>query len=670
MQRLKEVFFIIISFSIITNCTNNSLAIKEEKDKIDSVSVYLSYYKKKNKTISEKKYFLERVVSYLSKEKNDTTKAKLLSNIAYKFYQLKDTINFLRINSKAQNLAYKTNHFFSIADTHWSLGEYYNKKNNFHKAYFHHYEALKNFQKTNFLRECAMVRRDMAGIRIRFKDYINAENLIFKSIKDFKKLNDSRQLFNCYTSLGILANSINEYDKALEYYQKALKFLKKVKNKRYYLEQTLNNIGYTYFEKKEYNLALNYFKKALKLVKPLYLRAMIISNIAETNLHLNNIKNVEDDFLLALKINDSLDIKKSIINSKLCLVKYYRYINDSIKMKSYAEEAFQLANYIKDSNLYLKSLKTLSQIYEKNSKKCLERYIQFNDSIITVERQAQNKFTRIEFETDEFKEETERLSKQQIYISSISIIAFLIFGFVYFIRIQKNKNEKLVLEAAQQRATEEVYLLTLQQQTKLEKEKAEERNRISRELHDGILGKLFGTRVGLGFLEISDDETTQEQHQNFLDELQDIEKEIRDVSHQLHSNFDSAAVNFTKLVTTLLNEKSTIGSFKHQLFIDKNVSWDKIDEIIKISIYRIIQESLQNIIKHANATNVMVNFMQKTNVLEIEIKDDGIGFDSSKKKKGIGLKNIEARLRKVNGSLQINSAKNEGTELKILIPIG
>ena len=116
----------------------------------------------------------------------------------------------------------------------------------------------------------------------------------------------------------------------------------------------------------------------------------------------------------------------------------------------------------------------------------------------------------------------------------------MILSLVYFLKVQRSKNEKLLLEAEQQKANEQVYLLTLKQQATLEEEKVQERNRISQELHDGILGRLFGTRMGLGFLDLQGDEKLQQQHQDFLNELQDIEKEIRDVSHKLNENFNSS----------------------------------------------------------------------------------------------------------------------------------
>lgn len=93
------------------------------------------------------------------------------------------------------------------------------------------------------------------------------------------------------------------------------------------------------------------------------------------------------------------------------------------------------------------------------------------------------------------------------------------------------------------------------------------------------------------------------------------------------------------------------------------------NEGTRIDIYRIIQESIQNIIKHAQANHVTMLFSLKKNVLEINITDDGIGFDANKSYKGIGLKNIVSRVSKLRGSYQITSNPNKGTELNLSISI-
>jgi signal transduction histidine kinase len=280
-----------------------------------------------------------------------------------------------------------------------------------------------------------------------------------------------------------------------------------------------------------------------------------------------------------------------------------------------------------------------------------------------LQRSYQNKFARISHETDKYIEETKRLSLQKLWITSIAASIFLILILFYFLRLQKNKNENLLLETAQQHSNEQVYLLILNQQSKLEEEKVKERNRISEELHDGIMGRLFGTRIGLGFIKINAEEKNNEKYQLFLDELQNIEEEIRAVYHKLSDNFDDSKVNFKSIIKELILKKSAVGNLTYKSHFDKSISRYRLDAMVKINAYRIIQEVIQNIIKHAKAKNVDIKCYSNSNPLILYMHDDGIGFNP-KKKNRIGLKTIKSRGHKLGDICEFSSPLNIGTAIK------
>ncbi|WP_408040165.1 tetratricopeptide repeat-containing sensor histidine kinase [Tenacibaculum amylolyticum] len=505
----------------------------------------------------------------------------------------------------------------------------------------------------------------MSYIKARFKDYYGSEILVIKAIKIFK---EHEKLYECYNRLGLLQKDIKEYDKALIYYNKALVHFNKIKSKRKRDNPLYINIANIYVKKGEYSKALKYYNIALNQNIKRSRYARILDNRAYCKLLMHDTTDIQKDFFYALKIRDSLKNKAGISISKIRISDYFSYAKDTIKALQYAKEANSLAKELKNGRDYLVSLQQLANLDTKNSKKYYDRYIQFNDSLISQERRTQNKFTRIEFETDEHIADNKRLNEQRIWIFAASIALLLILSLLYYVRVQKVQNEKLQLEAEQQKANEEVYVLTLQQQAKLEEERINERNRISAELHDGILGKLFGTRVSLGFLGMQMQPETQEQHQTFLDELQTIEKEIREVSHRLSENFDDATVNFSTIIEQLLKDKSVIGNFTYTFTPDPTILWKSINEVIKANVYRIIQEALQNIIKHANAKSVILDFSLHQEQVIIKIQDDGVGFDAKKGKKGIGIKNIKTRVEKLSGSVDFISVINKGTTLLIYIP--
>jgi signal transduction histidine kinase len=103
--------------------------------------------------------------------------------------------------------------------------------------------------------------------------------------------------------------------------------------------------------------------------------------------------------------------------------------------------------------------------------------------------------------------------------------------------------------------------------------------------------------------------------------------------------------------------------------IDSSIKWDLMTNAVKINLYRVVQESLQNINKYANANSIKVEFKKGIDNLFLQISDDGVGFNVKKAKKGIGLQNMLSRINECNGVFEIQSNKGEGTIITVTIPI-
>jgi two-component system NarL family sensor kinase len=669
---LKKKPFKIFIFTLFLFLTQSCDFKKTKDENLTSEKDSLSFWIKssKNSKISNKRRaeFLTKSYNFILAKKIDSLTLKKLSDVAYQTFKIRDTLLFKKRNNKVISLALKEKDSFSLGDAHWNYATYYNKIKDYEKAYYHFNKAENYFKSHKYYLGKMLVGK--AYIKGRYSDYIGSEQNLIKAIQIFKKIKKYNDLLNCYNNLGVIQSNLKLYDNSLFYYEKALEYssLTKSNNKL----NLNNNIGLIHHKKKDYKKAISFFLKDLDLnLRQTQPRdyARIIDNIAFSKLLNKDTVGIKKDFYKALFIRDSLNNKEGILTSKIHLTRYYSFLNDTLKAKKYANDASKIAKNVKNSRDYLASLKLLASLDRKKAKYYLEDYISYSDSLLDVERNYQNKFARISYDTDEYIEETERLSQQKIWITSISISLILIIVLFYFLRVQKIKNEKLLLETEQQKSNEEIYLLTLNQQSKLEEEKVKERNRISEELHDGILGRLFGTRVGLGFININSDKKNEDQFQLFLDQLQNVEKEIRDVSHKLSDNFDNSEVNFTFIIKQLIIDKSNIGNFKYDIVFDENINWYDIDGFIKVNLYRILQEGIQNIIKYAKTSLVSVHFSLENNNLVLSLSDNGIGFDVKKKRSGIGIKNIKSRVEKLNGNCIISSTLDKGTEIKIQIPL-
>jgi signal transduction histidine kinase len=209
----------------------------------------------------------------------------------------------------------------------------------------------------------------------------------------------------------------------------------------------------------------------------------------------------------------------------------------------------------------------------------------------------------------------------------------------------------------------------ISQQSNVESIRIKEKKRVAQELHDGVLGRMFGVRMNLDGLNKIQDEAAIEKRNNYLSELKNIEQDIREISHDLNREKSELINNFVAIVDDLFeNQKQT---FKPNLVstIDSTIKWESMSNAIKINLYRIIQESLQNINKYANANAIHVEFKREIDNLFLEISDDGIGFNVNRAKKGIGLQNMLSRINECEGTFEIKSKKGEGTIITVTVPI-
>ena len=672
-KKIFLLFFLALFAFSITGCHTPNQDIAAKTAEIDSIFIWIQNAKIVSLDFENRKKSLYKAYQENNLKKNDSLKNSNLSIIAYEGYKLKDAVFFKKVNLEAQKLSIKLRDTFGIADTHWSYGMYYLEKELNDSAYYHYYEAYKYFQAINHEFFAGKMLYNLAIIQHEIKDNTGSEVLTFQAISIFKKLNKYDDLYLCYNLLGSNYKQIQEYDKAIMYHNKAIENLEKVKQQLTYREGSLNNLGLVYQNKGNYTKAIEYFNKALKNNKlksqNINLYTRLIDNLAYTKFLSGDTVDVIQEYGKSLYIRDSINYTSGVITSKLHLAEFYMKYADTFKALLNAEEAHKLAKDVNNNRDVLASLLLLSKLDTKNASRYFKNYAVLSDSLQTEERKIRDKFTRIRFETDEYIEKTETLSEQKMMISLASVVVVLILSLLYFLKVQHAKNKELLFEKAQQKSNEEIYSLMLKQQSSLEEGRLRERQRISEDLHDGVLGKIFGTRLALGFLNINGDDETITKHKLYVDELQNIEKEIRTISHELKNEILSSQTDFIKIVENLLETQSEISQFKFKI-INNKAAWDIIDNKIKINFYRIIQEAIQNINKYSKAKNIQIAFDLIEDNVCLTIEDDGVGFDAdSKSAGGIGLKNMKSRVSKLNGNFVIKSVVNKGTKISIFVPV-
>jgi signal transduction histidine kinase len=209
----------------------------------------------------------------------------------------------------------------------------------------------------------------------------------------------------------------------------------------------------------------------------------------------------------------------------------------------------------------------------------------------------------------------------------------------------------------------------LAQNEKVEEGKKLEQKRVSEELHDGVLGRMLGARMMLLGLNKKTDPHAMAERGKAISMLQDVEGEVRSISHELSHAAYQKIHNFILSIKDLLNNVENATKIKIDFIFADDLDYDALTGEIKINLYRIIQECVQNAVKHAACDHIKISFDADLETLRIVIVDDGKGFVVKKGKKGIGTRNITSRVKKVKGTWQLDSMIGEGTKVSVQIPI-
>lgn len=196
----------------------------------------------------------------------------------------------------------------------------------------------------------------------------------------------------------------------------------------------------------------------------------------------------------------------------------------------------------------------------------------------------------------------------------------------------------------------------------------EERIEIGSELHDNICQILASSNIRLSMLSEFVDSNGLEFYNQSKGMINLALQEIRNLSHRLAPVFYELS-SFNELVENLLNDFSFTEEVTISLLIDDEINYQSLQKDLQLNLFRILQEQLRNIYKYAQAKTLSITMEMKNNQLILIITDDGIGFDVTTVRKGIGLANIQRRVEMFAGSYRIETAPGKGCQLEIIIPI-
>jgi signal transduction histidine kinase len=189
---------------------------------------------------------------------------------------------------------------------------------------------------------------------------------------------------------------------------------------------------------------------------------------------------------------------------------------------------------------------------------------------------------------------------------------------------------------------------------------------IANEIHDNIGQKLSFAKLQLNMMQDFYNKHQQEIIQEIADVITESLSDLRNLSRSLSLDFITSN-GFIKAVENEIEKLNKSGLYQFKLIIQGDSLFLELDK--ELMLFRIVQESLNNIVKHAQAKQILIKLHYTTNNLLVSIEDDGIGFDVNNKSNGSGLTNISKRAQSIGGLATINSSKSTGTTIQINIPI-
>jgi signal transduction histidine kinase len=658
---MKRWIYYVVGIIFIFSCQDHKKdKLKVNPDLSDSMLIRLSKFD--NNTNEEN---LNKPFQFMQIIESDSLQIKYLKTSYCIALDSKSDL-FIDINKLGRLKAEKFDDTIYSAKFYWNLGDIYLNQNETYFTYYAYNEAQSFYNQKNNLGDYAQILYDLALIQRKAKDSTGFGINLIKVAEISEKIGNFDPLFKAYSLLGVRNYNLRNFQVALEYLNNTLRA--QVKDSDPCMAAASNNLGNVYEKQGQFEFAIRNYLKILSTKnlceKHPYLYAMALDNLAYNRLESGETKNVFSDVVNTLEERQNIKHPAGISISQIHISEYYRFTDNTTKAAEFAEEAnptVQSNNYNRD---ILVSFQLLADLQPNTS----YSYINLGDSLQIEERKLKNKFERIRFETKEVKQRAEMLEEERTIILLITSLIIILGSSISIFYAQRTKNKVLELERDQKVADEKICELLFIQSARKDEGKREERDRIARELHDNILTELYANRMNLMFYKYKTEMKGDKKFSQLIDNLMDVERQIRSLSHELSNTYFDEHKEFGHLIQDFIQKIQLERS--HQLTIDDSVNWFLITSVVKMNTYRILQEATMNIQKHAEASFVFIKFSlnESTKEIELIIKDDGKGLNKQKRF-GIGLKNIKSRVNEINGKISIDSNLGNGTKISIFIPL-
>ncbi|OQY96680.1 MAG: hypothetical protein B6D37_01370 [Sphingobacteriales bacterium UTBCD1] len=621
---------------------------------------------------------IDSLSNQLKSDLPDTTRALSLMRLAY-YYETIDTEKSAQAYQNAiaftknKKLDYQAaNIYFNQSYLFYAQGKYQEASASVDTALI----FLENSSHPNTAFKRVQVYGQMSGIYKMLNDYEKSIEYQLKANEMNEKLNRLPELLVGYINTSVLYKEMLDYHKQEEYARKVLAIAKETStNKDFFLAYMY--IGYSLAEQNNHQEARKY--------------------LDSSRLFFNKDENYQPNMLISYYlINGEVFFMSEKYDSSY---QYFKMAYDlgKEKMQKYGEyhALVQMGNVLRKEKKFMEAEKLLLQAYEEiyktgelaqkntaleylsnlyedwgDTKKSLKYYKDFkkvSDSIVN----DKNKKLAISLEKQYENEKKEATIKlQQVQIKDRKRLNYLLGGVALALVIISlltyrtyHQKQKLHRQRISELETEQKLNAT----EAVLKGEEQERARLAKDLHDGLSGMLSGVKYSLqdmkGNLIMAGE--NRQAFERSIDMLDSSIKEMRRVAHNMmpevlvRYGLDAAMRDYISEIN-----KSGIVNIVYQ---SMGMAKKEMERSSAIAVYRIVQELVNNVIKHARATEVLVQLFGENDKLVVNVEDNGKGFDTklSEGQEGMGWKNIRSRVELLKGTIDIHSSPEKGTSVNL-----
>lgn len=609
---------------------------------------------------------------------HDSSKVKLLCDLCWE-YRFVSAGKALEYGEQALSLSKELDFKKGIAQAYNDMGIVYIDQGKYS-------EALDFFTESMHIRSGLQDSVGMASlynkIGIVYQKQGKLKNALenqIEALKIYEALAHDLWIGYSLNNIAIIHQNLGNLDISLDYHARALEYRVKMGDE-YGEAGSYGNIANVYVKQGDTILAIQYYEKALKTFRRIEndeaISAML-SNLG--NIYLAKGQNkkalslLNESLLIREKLGDQKGIASSLIKIGESYTNMEKYSDASRVLFRGLHIAHNIGVMEEEVAAYLVIAKMYALQFELDSAfSYTQAYIRLKDSIYNIRLEQQIVEVQTRYETEKVARENELLesrvmlnesqlkqSNTEIWLLISAIIS--ITGAAIFLLYRRRKKQQEALDAAIIRHSEEQLNAVLIGQE-------EERRKIARELHDVVGQTLAG--IKLNWEGLSDSFKGSKNH-NRLEGLSLLldgaANEVRTISHQMMPK-ELEQFGLVPALDNMLKNNLTKTNIKYNL--EYMGMEDRLPSKVELSLFRISQELVSNILKHAQATHLEIQIIRRNNSCVMIVSDDGKGFDvETTQSDGIGLMNIESRVQSVKGNLNVESETGIGTTFTIRIPL-